>query len=674
MSLSATWNSDSAWALWTSSLNSPRIYGDSIKLPFNSISGFSGSIKALWEIGNNQSLNDSSGVPPTSSLQETIGDPISATQIAEEGLLSPTRNGYVSANISKLGYPTTDLSYIGVWFKSNISDYSEGRGYILIYSIGINDGEIGYAIFVDSDNRIKAAIKESGSTTILSPVGGDVIIDENWHLAILIPGITGSSTLAGLIVDNEQGTPVSVTPQAIGGSPTFTIGSNTYDSFYGFSGIIDEPVIAQFSGPIDWGSSFYRFSSSSFYSPVVDTEKDDSVILEMKSDYETPDNSSLIFYFRSSNTSFSQMDLLPNWSPGIFSSTITSGDRINLKQFGIYQTGRYFQVKVDFLPSDDSLKLSTPSISSLSLNCGVKNKLLASAMDVLDKGNSLHQIINFSGSKKIDKVALDLTVVDDERKEFFVGKNGVVSFSAANFQNSYKSWFFQTVAGSWESSSVTLSPVSFNSENSPYLQYKIYLDESGEYDLWGYGYTDTGTILWSWDFDNSDLREVTLSNDGSYEPGWVKFGTISVKEGGLYTFTVYLGESGILLLDQWYFTNKAVVGFPLTSPWSVSAGPFMTAVRLQSITNDLPNGNDKLISWLSSTEINASGRFNYLIRTEENNGKEYTDGLSMEFFQVGGDEKFFAAWNYSFVTDENSVGKSLISTNYGSELHEPIVR
>lgn len=679
MSLTSTWNDENTWSLWTATSGNPRVYDNEIKLPFNRIYGFSDNIdiKAIWEIGNFQNLNDISEALPESPLEPTIGDPVTLTQIVEDGILSPSRNGYVFADTTKFDYPNTNKCYMGVWFKSNISDYSQGRGYILIYASSLNDGEIGYAIFIDTDNRIKAAIIESGSTTILTPIGGDVLVDENWHVAVLIPGVTSGSTLAGLFVDNQTGTKSNVTPEALAGSPSFSIGSNIYDSFYGFSGIVDEPIVAEFTGDIDWDTKLYRFSANTFLSPVIDSGISDNLILETEITYDTPENSVLVFYFRASNTVFEPNDSDPSWIVGIPHYHIPSGTPVNLKDMGLYITGRYYEVRVDMIPSDDNLNTYSPSISSLSVKCGLNNILLASSASAITAGSSLEQIINFNGTKHIDKVALDLSVTNKDRKDFFVGSNGIVSFSAANFQYAYQPWVFQPIdhVTHWNTSNITIGPTFRESSyvDSPYLQYEIYLDESGEYDLWGYGYTDTNTLYWSWDNDNTDLREVILKNSGLVVPQWKKFGTIYIEEGGLHTFTVYLGDEGDLLLDQFYFTNKSVDMLPVSYPWPVSQGPFNTMILLESLTDGEPDSENMIASWLSSVNINASGKFNYLIMDNPNTtGKDYTDGLSMLFMQIGGSDNFNASWNFSFVPTEDSVGSAYSLSNY-RQYSRPIV-
>jgi len=52
-------------------------------------------------------------------------------------------------------------------------------------------------------------------------------------------------------------------------------------------------------------------------------------------------------------------------------------------------------------------------------------------------------------------------------------------------------------------------------------------------------------------------------------------------------------------------------------------------------------------SWLSSNNIKASGKFNYEIRDSEGKvGITFADGLSIEYWQIGGNSKFFASWDY----------------------------
>jgi len=144
-------------------------------------------------------------------------------------------------------------------------------------------------------------------------------------------------------------------------------------------------------------------------------------------------------------------------------------------------------------------------------------------------------------------------------------------------------------------------------------------------------------------------------------PTWTNFGSFYIEEGGLYTFTVYSPSDNTSILDQWVFTTSnnfdSVAAY--VSPPELSKGPFNTAIRARSLYNeevdslDLPQASPAHSStaWLSSNDIKASGKFNYEIRDSEGEvGITFNDGLSIEYWQIGGNSKFFASWDYREVT------------------------
>jgi len=286
-------------------------------------------------------------------------------------------------------------------------------------------------------------------------------------------------------------------------------------------------------------------------------------------------------------------------------------------------------------------------------------------------------------------------VASDDRKDFVVGQAGTLSFQAANFQSGRDTWIFQPVINwgdiSWETSGTPIQNT-FQQEtytdiddiilNAPFLQYRLFFPEKGTYDLWGYGYTGSSTaIYWGFDSDDTHLRSFSLGDDSSgWEgvPKWTKFGTFFIEAGGEHTFEVYLGNNTTALLDQWYFTTNINLTEELSEvgldiPLPQSKGPFNTVVRLRSLAGQ---GLDSLLSpssggavvsaWLSSTQMLGSGKFNYEIReynTSNESGVTFTDGVSIEYWQAGGNEDFFASWNYIFPS--NNLGSTFVSQNNG---------
>lgn len=314
--------------------------------------------------------------------------------------------------------------------------------------------------------------------------------------------------------------------------------------------------------------------------------------------------------------------------------------------------------------------------------------LITQSKPLFESGTVLAQIATFSGSKTISKVSLNLTVTNSSVQTMVVGVSGDLSFQAANFRESRDSWVFQPAfhwVGGWETSGTTIQNsnqnVSYFSSadaalNAPYLKYDVFLDTSGIYDLWGYGYTSAEGVFWSWDEDTSDMRRMVLG-DPAGPPEWTKFGTIFSSAGGQHTFSVYLSEASTVVFDQWYFTQDLNFDQQLSSTGSenipissLSKSPFNTAMRVRSLDagdlDDLANpasGAASITSWLSSQVITASGKYNYEIEDSNGSGVELEDGLSIDFWQIGGTSDFFSSWD--FVFPDTSVGNAYISTDFG---------
>ena len=310
--------------------------------------------------------------------------------------------------------------------------------------------------------------------------------------------------------------------------------------------------------------------------------------------------------------------------------------------------------------------------------------VITQSRPLVEKGTIIAQIATFTGSQRIDKVSINLTVNNLNQRDIIIGENGEVSWSAANFYSSRDAWVFHPAlhwisSKNWETSGLSIENKLQNQFyssstdagfNAPYLNYKIYLDTPGVYTLWGYGYTNGG-IYWSFDNNTTNMRKMILG-DSSGPPQWTNFGSFFSSEGGIHDFTVYLSDATIVVLDQWFFTqnNTDIAAYPFT-PLPVSKSPFTTGLRLRSLDNEMlddletPNsGAESSVSWLPSNIISASGKQNYEIRNNESeHGVTFIDGVSLELFQIGGDSGFFASWD--FVNTDNSIGNSLISTDFG---------
>lgn len=741
------WSGESSWSDW-SNIDNPgeiRIANETFVLPFNPIShqgigNASSEVKIRYRFGQKQSLENQTGLV-TMTLEIPDGSSIT---FSDNGIYNVNKNGYLQPSSSVGGnfrYPSTTLrGYISFWFKSNISDYSN-KSFIAIYNTGIsavektcseiNDGDGGdifWAIVID-ENKIKAIVSDNVSTPAdikdfcISPVGGDVTIDQNWHHVMLFLGKLGSGVTAPLesilVIDNDFSSDyTSIDDSGASGGSTFNLGSTSFDTQYGFSGTIDEFVIGNWTGTNSSGSDTtpddrfgltdddfqpsYRFVSNIFVSPVIDTENENNIISSIYSVFSTPNGSSVQFSFRSRNTEF-QIDADNNdvpWTGFTLPGQILNESDTNLSDIGLFVRGRYVQVRVLLNPSDvnsplfDALSIDTPSIEKIQINIGSDLLLANPSNHAYYQGTILGQIAKFTGRKNIQKVSLNLNVNNLGRRNIIEGKNGFISFQAANFQRSRNEWVFQPEnhwLGGWKTSGTsiknTLKYDSFEDEifvdNAPFIGYELFFPESGTYDLWGYGYTDGEGLPWSFDGDTTNLRSMNLGiqQSGWYGiPRWTKFGTVYVNEGGIKTFDVYLKNNNTIILDQWFFTTDINLEFEFenigddafTTPLPLSKGTFNTALRLRKLSSSGGvNGIDNplligtsITSWLTSNKILESGKYNYEIRNNINNSGVYFDeGVSMEFWQIGGSKDFFASWNY--IITENSIGDAFKSINYG---------
>lgn len=277
----------------------------------------------------------------------------------------------------------------------------------------------------------------------------------------------------------------------------------------------------------------------------------------------------------------------------------------------------------------------------------------------------------------IVKVSLNLIVTASDHATVINGSGDNICFHAANWQSGRDQWAFQPInhiEEGFESSGTPIENLFQESsysnsadaaENSPFLQYHLFFPESGNYDLWGYGYTSGTGIYWGFNEDLSHIRIIELG-DGSSGfdriPKWTKVGSVFVEQGGLNTFEVYLSDSSsVVILDQWLFTlntelESQLHGDGLIEPMDLSEAPYMTAVRIS-------DSNSNVTCWLSSVNIPASGKYNYLVQNNATPGVNFSTPMSIEFWQIGGSKDDFSAWSYTF--PQSSVGNSHISTDYG---------
>lgn len=321
------------------------------------------------------------------------------------------------------------------------------------------------------------------------------------------------------------------------------------------------------------------------------------------------------------------------------------------------------------------------------------DQLITQSRPTFESGTILAQIAQFSGTKTIDKISLNLTATNATIQTMVIGSGGIVSFPAAAFQRGRNSWTFQPVihwdpSKDWQTSGTTientLQTVSYLSSvdaalNAPFIKYKVFLDTPGTYDLWGLGYTSPEGVYWSFDEDTSDMRKMELGTPYG-PPQWTKFGSFFSQAGGQHTFSIYLSDATTVVLDQWIFTQDSSFDQDISSgsldftPLSLSKGPFNTAMRVRSLSaygamDDLvipTPGSSVVTQWLSSETITGSGVYNYALQNvNSGSGVDYSDGLSIEFWQIGGSNSsdHFPSWDFIFPT--TSIGTAFVSTDLG---------
>ena len=702
-----TWKDTSDWITWENQDSSVgiRTFSNGMYIPTESsavtLTGItSQTTKARWRFAQRLSLEDDAGSHDASKPSGF------SSSLTEFGLLFNTKNSHVTvAGDSDFALSANTNIAISCWIRGIVTDYSDGMGVIFAYHSGLGDGEIEYAVVIDTDNTIKAKYTDGGVTQTLSPVGGEVVIDKDWHHIFFTIAGDGSSIM--LAVDGE-GTPslTSVTAEAASGARHFSLGSSEFtgSTAFGFAGYMDEVEFQDYDAT---GFTFgnLRFDRNIVLSTVFDTAETDSVLSSIRSDHETTNSSSVTYSFRASNTSFPQDNTDLAWTGFTAPGQIASQTTTDINDLGVFVKGRFQQVRVKLAPSDensftpDPLQTVSSVLNEVEINSVSETTLLGATRPAFEPGTVLGQLVNFSGEKVIDKVTLELSVSTTNRSLFHIGFGTTVSFQAVNFTSSRDEWTFQPVlhwsaSNNWLTSGTTiqntLQTEDYDTEEeallmSPCLDYRIFLPDSGVYDLWGYGYVGGDGIWWTWDNDKTDLRRLNLGLDDSGwigVPRWTKFGSFFVEEGGLHTFTVYLGKQNTTILDQWYFTTNHSLDKDLdflgnegySTPLPLSRGPFQTIMRLRSLNNeefaDLespPIGTVDVSSYLNSDIVVATGKFNYAIQNDKNGtGVTYEDGVSIEYWQVGGSVKDFASWDFIF--PNNPVGNTISSDDYGQTI------
>lgn len=440
-----------------------------------------GQIKGLWRVGQYHSSGDNTIA--VTNVMSIATDPAGATEVGQRlihatsgsghvhssttewGIYSPTRYGYAevtAANAASFMYPTLTLPvqrfYVGCWIKSAITDYSDNVGYIIACRDStVVPGSFGlaYAIYVDTDNYIKAKVKSTTGTKVIS---SNTKIDTEWHYVLLIS--YGRSAGAGyLVVDNE----INVSSFFTGLGATspcqgFTIKGINYgdDGEYGFAGAVDEITVGQWTGTLDSSFSIYHFSPLTIYTPIIDTNTHDSVLAEIRTHFVTEDNSSLSFAFRGSNSLFLPSDTSPAWSGYTSAQQVLDNEPTSLYDIG--SKGRYQQIRMRMNPSYETIrrKAITPEVYSVETIYETESLPLNLAKPAYNNGQLLGQTVNFTGTKSFDKISLDFTVSAKDTLHYIMGGTDTVSFQAANFSSIRYPEKITEYVGDWPSCGMTL--------------------------------------------------------------------------------------------------------------------------------------------------------------------------------------------------------------------------
>ncbi len=597
------------------------------------------------------------------------------SSIDADGLYCPERNSYAVLNNDSLFlYPRIGKNfYFACWIKSDILDYSDNEGYVAVCSG--DDGSIAYAIYIDTDNTIKAELYDG--IILESGIG----IDEGWHNVLIISSRPGTSLTHYLIVDNVvvDAVTASLTDSSSIPGSSFSVGSHEYFPEKGFVGHIDEIVLGEYATSTQFNTENYRFSTHTVYSRVIDTESDDNFIARLTSTFSA-NNGSIEISARASNTAFSENDSALEWSH--FSDPIDSEVNFGYEQLGIYSNGRYFQVRVRISPSNDALRTESPVIESLEVVFAKNSQFVSPVTTAFEYGKLIGQVCEFTGEKDISKVSISLNVSRESPIDVILQKGDYISFLAANFSGGRETYRFHPSCHfgdtEWKTSRTPLSNSSQSEayataedaeENSPYISYDFYSSTGGTYQLWGYGYGD-----FYYSFNSHAANSASLIGN---KPSWQSFGYIVLEEGSYNTFRVYLKDTNVVVFDQWYFTtdlsfdtelyNSGAESYELPLP--VSSGPFNTALRIRRLNDyndidavDQSTEYDSITIWKPSSKIMASGKFNYKLPEPTS----YSGGLIIEFWQIGGGINHCAAWAYSDETE--SIGQAYISSDFGQNI------
>lgn len=663
-------------------LSSLRLFDNKLSVSFNKINPPYNYITpvARYRFGENYNngiaacVTNTEGVGPNLSISQNVN-------FVQDGCFFDKSSYLFSSSGSSFNYPSSSCSYLSFWFKSNTKSY-DSNTFMCGYHKGNNIGDIAFSIMIQ-DNKIYGVVDTVSSRYFISPVGGDVFIDTEWHHAILYIGKNTLSQEFMFVIDNNIDIiePISIINSVlIGNNNVFSIGGSPY--FSGFNGTIDEVVFGTYVGN---GSSsinliysdmqyYKRFINQIVLSPVISLEEE-NILDAIKVNYNNSSSSNLKFSFRSSDTVFTQTDNVIEWTNFSFDNEYVTNVLEDVSSYMYLKPGKYFQFRMLFNPSNpysnmaDDLYSETPEIEQIALYFDSPSQELNPCVPFFI-GRILSQKLHFSELKTIYKLSINLLLDNQEKTDYILNKSTNISFPVCSFSSIRDGWIFSLVDNillGYSTHSVSIKNINqiqtYNNNDdiynyAPKISYKIYFPEEGNYDFWGYGVTDSEGLFYSFNNDKDNLINFTLGLSET-TPKWTFVSSIYIKEGGVYNFDIYIStsySSNNIILDQWLFTKNYnlrneldfVGNSDYKKPFNLTRCPFSVACNMY-------DNSHRSLSFLPSVKINDSGKYFFNIY----NGQSYIDDVYIELQQIGGTKKFKSSWIYS---DQDTVNTNNIYT------------
>jgi len=421
---------------------------------------------------------------------------------------------------------------------------------------------------------------------------------------------------------------------------------------------------------IDFSGWTLDGSDITLVSPVVDTGQKYNMLKNIKIaiNSQTADDlglSKMSFSFRASELSYSFDSTTPFWTRFV---EVDLEDIINqdLNDLGVSVRGRYQQVRFNNIDTDAISEVVVFSDSNRPITSN-------SSVPAYEPGTIARQEADISAIATISKISLELDLfASSRRKQFRVVDNGSLSFAATNFQDSrnperwtihdsFTAEYARDINYSISHGYLTIFDdedynLGFDTGTAPFVQYDMVFEDTGVFDVWMRYFSEVDRNLWLQLDSNSPIS--VIANDTRNDPNgfvvsWQKVGQILISDAGIHSVKMYPGISGGRFVDQFYIT-KDVAGPSDFEIQPLSPGPFNTYVLLNT-----PDYATISSNWLSSNKFSAEGKYSYDLGSNT-----YSNNLEINFMQIGGNNKFFAAWKHK--PNESSLGSRRISRDWGN--------